>query len=148
MYGQGNGVYGYRSGNKAWNEGLLLTIELAEDTVIKEKLLSATENTVIGASGEYEKDRMKQFHEESEKLNDEQFLREEWVRFCRKNRALNLPLLFGKNRVVIKINRITKNRLFRVLVPKSREMITMNLVRCDAWREVLTTLLELDVYGE
>lgn len=148
LYGQGNGVYGYRSGNKAWNEGLLLTIELGEDTVIKEKLLSATENTVIGASGEYEKDRMKQFHEESEKLNDEQFLREEWVRFCRKNRALNLPLLFGKNRVVIKINRITKNRLFRVLVPRSREMITMNLVRCDAWREVLTTLLELDVYGE
>lgn len=148
LYGQGNGVYGYRDGNQAWNEGLLLTIELSDKPIIKETLLLATKESVVCASGEIAEKRMQQFYEESKKLHNKQFLKEEWIQFCRKNGAINRPLFYGKSRIAIATNRITKNKLFRAMMPKSREMVTMNLIRCDAWREVITTLLEFDIYGE
>ena len=146
LYGQGNGVYGVRENNKPWNEGLLLNVEITEKTTVNPILLTATKNGVIIAEKEQAEKRLNEFESQSSLLNDKEFLAKEWKSFCVKNGALNRPLFFGKSRVYIKINRILKNKLFKVCTPKKRELITMNLVRCDAWREVITTLLELDVY--
>ena len=100
------------------------------------------------ADKETTKKRMLQFDNESSKLNDQEFLQMKWKSFCAKNGALNRPLFYGKNRVAIKLNRLTKNALFKASMPKKKEMITMNFMRCDALREVVTTLLEMDVYDE
>ena len=148
LYGQGNGVYGYRKNSQAWNEGLLLNIELGESAQISSTLLMANENGIVLADKETTKKRMLQFDNESSKLNDQEFLQREWKSFCAKNGALNRPLFYGKNRVAIKLNRLTKNALFKASMPKKKEMITMNFMRCDALREVVTTLLEMDVYDE
>ena len=148
LYGQGNGVYGYRENSTAWNEGLLLSIELNEAVDIKPILLSAKSNGVSIPDDEIVEKRLGQFNDESKRLNDKDFLNKEWKKFCNKNGALNRPLFYGKSRISIKLNRMTKNKFFRMSMPKKREMVTMNLVRCDSWQEVITTLLETDVYDE
>ena len=99
-------------------------------------------------SGSVGSKRLKIFNEQSQKLQDKEFLKFEWQKFCEKNGALNRPLFYGKNRIYIKLNRLTKNKLFGFSAKKNREMTTMNLIRCDAWREVMVTLLENDVYGK
>ena len=148
LYGQGNGVYGYRANDNKWNEGLLIQIELNEKTKITPVLLSATQNGLEIADETSSEKRLKIFNEQSQKLQDKEFLKFEWQKFCEKNGALNRPLFYGKNRIYIKLNRLTKNKLFGFSAKKNREMTTMNLIRCDAWREVMVTLLENDVYGK
>ncbi len=146
LYGQGNGVYGYRKNSTSWNEGLLLNIEIDKNVTIKPILLTAKEDGVVLADNELSENRLTEFENQSKKLDDKEFLQKEWVKFCESVGALTRPLLYGKGRIFTKLNRITKNKLFRITTSKKREMTTMNLVRCDAWREVITTLLELDVY--
>ena len=148
LYGQGNGVYGYRENSRAWNEGLLLNIEIDKAVTVTPILLTAQKDGIIVADKEISQKRLSQINEQSKKLDDKEFLQKEWVKFCEKVGALTRPLLYGKSRVFIKLNRITKNKLFRATMCKNREMTTMNLIRCDAWREVITTLLETDVYGK
>ena len=148
LYGQGNGVYGYRAKNGKWNEGLLIQIELKDKFEVTPILLKATQNGTEIADGEITKKRLQNFHEQSKKIQDKEFLNQQWYKFCEENGALNRPLFYGKNRIYIKLNRMTKNKLFGFGTKKNREMVTMNLVRCDAWREVIVTLLENDVYGK
>ena len=148
LYGQGNGVYGYRKNSPSWNEGLLVNIEIGNTVTISPVLLTAKEEGIVLADNEFSEKRLTQFDEQSKKLDDKEFLQKEWISFCKKIGALNRPLLYGKSRIFIKLNRITKNRLFKAFMPKKREMATMNLIRCDAWREVITTLLESDLYDK
>ena len=146
LYGQGNAVYGFREKSPSWNEGLILNIELGDEIKIEPILLKATAQGIVICDKEQSKKRLNQFNLESSNLSDKAFLLEEWRKFCVKNGALNRPLFFAKSRIYIKLNRLTKNKIFRLCTPKKREMVSMNLIRCDAWREVITTLLELDVY--
>ena len=141
-------MYGYRENSRAWNEGLLLSIEIDKAVTVTPILLTAQKDGIIVADKEISQKRLSQINEQSKKLDDKEFLQKEWVKFCEKVGALTRPLLYGKSRVFIKLNRITKNKLFRATMRKNREMTTMNLIRCDAWREVITTLLETDVYGK
>lgn len=148
LYGQGNGVYGYRSGSHAWNEGLLITLSVSDKLLIEYTLLKATPDGIVKATDEEQNARISQLNSESDRLTDKEFLRSEWKRFCQKSGALNRPLFYGKGRVAIKLNRITKNRLFRFTTSRKKEMVTMNFARCDALREVMITLLENDVYDK
>ena len=148
LYGQGNGVYGYRENSKSWNEGILLSIELSENVKITPIFLNATPNGIVVLDEQKSDNRLKEFLEKSQNVYDEKFLKEQWIKFCEKNGDLNRPLFYGKSRVYIKLNRILKNKPFKLNFSKKKEMVTMNLIRCDAWREVITTLLEKDVYDK
>ena len=145
LYGQGNGVYGYRENNGAWNEGLIINIELGETNKITPILLNANRDGIKLAQND---ERLDEFYSDSLKIDDKDFLKESFIKFCENNGARDRPLLYGKSRIYIKINRVLGNKVFKLSVPKKREMITMNLIRCDAWREVITTLLEKDVYDK
>lgn len=148
LYGQGNGVYGVRAGEPAWNEGLLVNVYLGDEVGIAYTHLTATPAGVVKSSDEVSSRRLSRMKEESEKLLDRAFLDKSWLDFCLAQGALDRPLFYAKNRVYIKANRVLKNKLFKALHPKKRMMVTMNFMRCDALREVMTTILENDVYGE
>ncbi|MBQ3133402.1 MAG: CapA family protein [Clostridia bacterium] len=148
LYGQGNGVYGFRKSQPAWNEGLLLTLTLTNNRLtVDYTLLKATQTGLMIASKEKLTDRMEQFERESARLKDENFIRESWREFCNKRKSLDLPLLLGKSRAFIKLNRLLGNRLVTWLVGRYSLLISMNLLRCDAWHEVLITQLEDEVYN-
>ncbi len=132
VYGQGNCIFGYREGNKAWNEGLAIQVEITDNVKITYHLINATKD---GISIIDDNRRLDEFFEDSEKLSDKDFLQKKFSAFCKKRSALDMPLFFGKNRVLIKLNRISGGRLFKP--SKRKVMVTHNLIRCDAWNEVM-----------
>lgn len=132
VYGQGNCIFGYREGDSAWNEGLIVELDITDSVKISYHLIKATEN---GISLNDDPKRIAMFLEDSKKLADDEFLRKEFQRFCKKRSPLDMPLFFGKNRIFIKLNRILGGKLFRP--GKRTTMITHNLIRCDAWNEVI-----------
>lgn len=141
IYGQGNAAFGYRDGNTAWNEGFIVCVSL-DDNSVSLKLMNAVEDGIVLASDTDSQKRIEQMKKDSEKINDPVFIKEEWNKFCTQLEALDLALLFGKNRVFNKINRILNNKLIKLLYNPRKQMITMNMIRCEAHHEVIQTILE------
>lgn len=147
VYGQGNSAFGYRAGNEAWNEGLIVSVSL-EDYSVNFHLISAVKNGIILASEVDSKNRIEKMHKDSERIDDLKFIKDEWNKYCSKQEALDLALVYGKNRVFNKINRILNNRLIKMMYGSKKQMITMNLIRCEAHHEVVQTILENNYFGK
>lgn len=145
IYGQGNAAFGYRDGNIAWNEGFIVCVSL-DDNSVSLKLMNAVEDGIVLASDTDSQKRIEQMKKDSEKVNDPVFIKEEWNMFCTQLEALDLALLFGKNRVFNKINRILNNKLIKLLYNSRKQMITMNMIRCESHHEVVQTILEKNFF--
>lgn len=147
LYGQGNSVFGYREGNEKWNEGLLVELDaFSSNTTFK--LMKATPEGIVFADTKDEDARIDLMRKQSEILDDVTAIKDSWTTFVEENKALYYSMLLGKNRVFNKMNRILKNKLIDIIYRKMKQMITMNILRCDAHREVLITMLEEKVYGK
>lgn len=142
LYGQGNFIYGYRKNEPSWNEGLIVEVTINGGTDLSWRLINARPDGIQLLKAEEAKDRRDEIIKKSESLTDKEFLQREWEAFCEKGRALYFPLLYGWGRVPNKLNRVFNNALIRLLYSKKKQMITMNLIRCDAHREVVQTLFE------
>lgn len=139
LYGQGNSIFGYRKNKQAWNEGLVVCVELGEKVHVDYKLIHAAKSGLIL---EKESNRIELLEKDSKNILDSNFIIREWKKYVMSQAALNLPLLFGKSRVMNKMNRILDNRIMDCLINKRKKMITMNLLRCEAHHEVIQTILE------
>lgn len=147
LYGQGNSIYGYRKNHLTWNEGLIVCLEIGETVEIKYHLLNSKENGVELVREEIAEERLKKLEEESKSILNKNFIEEEWKKFVKKQEALYLPLLYGKGRILNKVNRVLNNKLMEFLLSKKNKMVTMNLIRCDAHQEVVRTILEDSIRG-
>ena len=141
IYGQGNAAFGYRDGNVEWNEGFIVCVSL-EDNSVSLKLMNAVKDGIVLASDSDTQKRIEKMKKDSEKITDPVYIKEEWKKYCSKQEALDLALVYGKNRVFNKINRILNNKLINLLYKGKKQMITMNLIRCEAHHEVVQTILE------
>lgn len=146
LYGQGNAVFGYREGNTAWNEGLVVKVDLHQPEKVDLLLLKATADGVEYANEEECAERLQTLKKDSERLNDAEWIEQQWIAYCKRQEALDLPMLFGRSRVFNKLNRLLGNRLIRLLYSKRKMMTTMNLLRCEAHHEVVQTILEENVF--
>ncbi len=147
LYGQGNGIFGHRKGNPAWNEGLWLTLTLNDYGVQADyRLLQATSKAIIVATQEDEDKRLKQLNDDSNILTDQTFIKESWLDFCKSQEALDMPLLCGWPLQMIRLNRLFRGKLFKVIIGKHAKMASMNFLHCDALREVVTSLLEYSIW--
>ncbi|WP_035759589.1 CapA family protein [Flavobacterium tegetincola] len=143
VYGQGNSLFGYREGNTSWNQGLMLKIELSAErhmmsyqgiTAIKEggiRLMTTEENQNL----------VHELSERSKRIYDPKFIKASWAAFCIKKESLYLPQYLGLNRYFIHLNRLTKNKLVKVLFPKKYLRSSHNIMRCEAHNEVMQTIL-------
>lgn len=141
VYGQGNSVFGYRKGNISWNQGLLLQVELREDgsADVSYKGITASTKGLMFLSEEKSRVLEKQLAERNVKAEED--IRKEWNTFCDKLGKIHMPLLFGWPKLLIAINRRTDNLLLKLFMNKKRFNNTHNLIRCEAHREVIETLL-------
>lgn len=146
LYGQGNTVFGYEENNDEWNIGLLIQISLGETAHIEYIPIEAKQDGIYLMNEDNKREYLTKFDKESEKIIDSEFVRKSWVCFCQKQRDAYLPMLFAWGRIFNKINRILKGNLISWFTTKNSRRNVMNLVRCDAHREVITTLLERDFY--
>ena len=144
LYGQGNSVFGYRKDNYVWNHGLLAHLEISNEgvTVKYDVLETASNGSVALASEAVAEEILGQLERESAKILDPVFLKTEWKGFCQKQKALYLPLLYGLGTNMNRLNRLTHNKLIDLLFSRRQKNVTHNLIRCDAHREVVETLLE------
>lgn len=146
LYGQGNSLFGYRQGNDAWNEGLMVSIEFGVKPVLRFRMLKATKDGIVFASKEESEERVKEMHKDSEKLNDLPWIENQWLLFSNKQEAMYFPMLFGRGRVFNKVNRILNNKLINKIYSRGKFMVTMNLLRCEAHHEVVQTILEEKIF--
>lgn len=141
LYGQGNAIFGRIEGDSKWNQGLLVTLILSEEG--SSISYSAFEAGVDGIMLMPDSDkRIERMRTDSEKLSDPQFVKNQWDKFCTKREAACIPELIGWGRIRNKANRLLKNRLVNYFISKRKKMVMMNLIRCDAHREVIQTILE------
>ena len=144
LYGQGNSLFGYRKGDDSWNHGLLARLEVTEDGIkVKYDLLETSKDGSVGlASSDVTKNVLSKMEEESAKLADDAFLSESWKAFCGKQSHLYLGLLLGFSTNMNRLNRLLRNGLVRMLYNRRELNVSHNIIRCDAHREVIETILE------
>ena len=146
IYGQGNSAFGYRDGNDAWNEGFIVSV-CFEDKSVNLHLMNALKDGIVLADEECNKKRINRMNEDSKNLDDSDYIKNEWIKYCKKQEALDLALLFGKGRIFNKLNRMLNNLLIRILYNSKKQMISMNLIRCEAHHEVVQTILESNFFN-
>lgn len=146
LYGQGNCIFGYEQNNNAWNQGLIIKIDFLENVNISYIPITAS------AEGEHILDETKsnelldKFFENSKKLSNSEFIKDNWKQFCLSNKDSYLPMLFSWGKIANKVNRITKGKIISFFTTSKSRMNSMNLIRCDAHNEVMATILENDFY--
>lgn len=139
LYGQGNSIFGYRNGNKMWNEGLVVSIDVADGFKVELLPIETIEGGRIKlASGD--SDTLSAFFERSKEVSNPTFIYQQWQDFCNRQEADYLPLLWGWSVTMVRINRVLKNLISKLLVRKRPRNVSHNLVRCDAHREVIETI--------
>ena len=152
LYGQGNAVFGHSEARgAAWNNGLICRLELTPGA---DGVGSRISYIPITAEPDGEKlaqpplrdEVLAALERDSEKLADEALIRSGWEAFCKKHAAEYLPMQFGWGLNMMRANRLLKGKLVELFVKKSSRRNAMNLIRCDAHREVVTTLLETEFY--
>ena len=140
LYGQGNSIFGYRKNNKMWNEGIVVSLDV--DRSFKIELIAI--QTIEGGHIKLAEERsgiLSALNERSLYVDDYEFIQKQWKDFCDRQETDYLPLLWGWNVNLIRINRIMKNLLTKLFVHKRSRNASHNLVRCDAHREVVETIL-------
>lgn len=142
LYGQGNAIFGRRQ-TERWNTGMLVTVDLTDTArTVSYRVFEAGETGVSFLPEERNSARLQKMAEQSACLNDPIELKEKWDAFCETQAAEYLPELLCWNRVIGKLNRMLKGKPIEHLISRKQKMITMNLVRCDAHRDVVQTILE------
>lgn len=142
LYGQGNAIFG-RGKTEDWNTGMLVTVDFTEEkTTVSYRVFEAGEQGISFVSEEKNAARLQKMAEQSACLSDEAELKKKWDAFCKTQTPEYLPMLFCWGRVRGKLNRIFKGKPVERLIGRRKKMIAMNLVRCDAHRDVVQTILE------
>lgn len=144
LYGQGNSLFGYRKGDDSWNHGLLAKVNVSASGVeVKYDVLETkSDGSVSMAPHNVAYDILNRLDKESAKLEETQFLAEQWKAFCRKNAPSYLALVLGLGVNANRLNRILRNSLIKFLYSQRELNVTHNIIRCDAHREVIETILE------
>lgn len=154
LYGQGNTVFGKSpGGDDSWDQGLLCDVALekrGKETVASVKyvpVVATTEGERL--ADDTMADRILfELEERSARIGDLGFVRNQWDAFCSKEAPTYLPMLFGWGVNAIRANRLLGGRLVSLLVGRKKQRNAMNLVRCDAHREIVQTILEDNFYGK
>ena len=148
LYGQGNAIFGYKEGKTAWNRGLIIQISLGKAAAIRYlPITAAPEGEKLAEPAAAEK-ILHNMKEASEKLSDSSFIKAQWEAFCDRQKNEYLPMSYAWGRVMNKLNRMVGGKLLKLLTKRLDRRNAMNLLRCDAHREVLQTIMEKDYYGD
>lgn len=144
LYGQGNNLFGYRKNNPGWNNGLIVQVKSTEEQLAVEFIPCTTTSESIFEllSSKAAEDIISELNSRSSRINDEEFIVEQWEQFCTRAENLYLGLAYGWNRYLIFLNRKTRGNLLKMIYGLRKRNITQNLIRCESHHEVLRTVLD------
>ncbi|WP_224490274.1 CapA family protein [Robertkochia flava] len=147
LYGQGNTVFGFREGDDSWNQGLVVKLNLVRDEIgitnnINLIPIQAANKGIRLIDKDNSKKLLKALFLRSSTLSDKEFIQTSWEHFCGKKKHLYIPWLFGFNRYLIHLNRISQNSIVNLLFGKKQKAVSHNIIRCEAHNEVIQELLK------
>lgn len=148
LYGQGNSVFGYRKSDDSWNHGLLarITVSATGCSVSYDVLEAHEDGRVFAASESATEKIIAELNENSKHIQDNAFIIEKWDEFCSRQKSLYLPMLFGFGANLNRLNRLLNNGIVALFYRKGQKNVTHNIIRCEAHREVIETILKKDDY--
>jgi poly-gamma-glutamate capsule biosynthesis protein CapA/YwtB (metallophosphatase superfamily) len=145
VYGQGNFIFENLGRNiKMWNEGFLVSLAFNEEKITANFIPFTQSAGHVGVSlmkGKEKKIFLKNLEERSKKITSVEYVKEQWLELCKKEKYLYASRVLGHNRVLRVLNR--KLHFSDWLYSKTTKMMVRNVVECEVHREGLKTLWEL-----
>lgn len=144
VYGQGNLIFdGHPRRQGEWNQGFLVRLSIKDVRTAQMDLIPFIQsNEQAGArrmSMDEEAVFMQDLKVKSEQIREKDFVERNWLAFCSKKKHFYFSILRGHSGRFRKLNRIT--HFTDHLYSRNRLMQLLNVVRCEAHREVLQTIL-------
>ena len=90
--------------------------------------------------GKEKKEFLRNLEERSKKITSTEYVKEQWLELCKKEKYLYASRVLGHNRVLRILNR--KIHFSDWLYSKTTKMMVRNVVECEVHREGLETLWE------
>lgn len=142
VYGLGNLVFEpLHKPPITWYEGYLAKLTI-EGKNVRLKAIPYFQSHEQSGARKMNDVEQKHFFDEMKKKNaqiqDNKFLKQQWVNHCRKHKDLYLEELFGYNRLMSK----ARSLLLNILHSKKEVLRALHMVQCETHQEILNTIFK------
>jgi poly-gamma-glutamate capsule biosynthesis protein CapA/YwtB (metallophosphatase superfamily) len=144
IYGQGALIMDeaiYRD-LRSFHEGFLVKLLIAEDASSKMEIVPFVQSDPVPGARRMEPAREQVFRravkEKSKAIQDEAYVRAQWLRFCEENKHDYLSALLGHNRILRRLN--VGGWLEKLLYTRRALLGVRNVVCCETHREAIETI--------
>lgn len=131
----------------SFHEGILVRLTPGSDRPAAMDLIpfvqSAGEPGARRMPGPAEVATLATLAEKARRVNDDDYIRDQWLRVCNEEKHAYLGVLRGHNRLLRRLNR--NGRLSKLLYDSQRLLGTRNVVCCETHREALETIFDEDL---
>ena len=142
VYGQGNFIFENLGRNtKMWNEGFLVSLAFNKEKITTNFIPFTQSKGKLGVllmQGKEKKEFLKNLEERSKKITSTQYIKDQWLELCKKEKYLYASRVLGHNRVLRILN--LKLHFSDWLYSKKTKMMVRNVVECEVHREGLETI--------
>jgi len=148
IYGQGNLIFDVPNKDRGFYEGFLVKLIIPDNSESIIEFLPYTQS--LDSTGakkmdlQAEKVFLNEFKDRSLAIEDDSFVEEQWLRYCRSKRKAYLYKIFGHNYFFKKLIRM--NIFLKYLTTKNSILRLQNTIRCESHREVLETIFDNKMY--
>jgi poly-gamma-glutamate synthesis protein (capsule biosynthesis protein) len=143
VYGQGNLIFDLPSQDRSFYEGFIVKLLISEDLNSTIDLIPFSQSDPHPGARRLDKQRSVEFLEEirtrSLTVTDDVFVRDQWIKFCKRNKSAYLNRVYGLNFILTKL--IYRNLYARLFLNNRSLSRLQNTISCESHREVLETLL-------
>lgn len=147
VFGLGNLLFEpFRKMPDSWHEGYLARLTIDDGGVRFEPIPYVQSKEQIGVRKMNQSEAngfLDEILKKSVQIKNPGFVEDRWADDCRQQRDLYISMLFGYNKIMMKI----KSLLLKTLHTKVDLLRALNLVQCESHREVLESILR-DERGE
>ncbi len=144
VYGQGNFVFQKANSSEDWNRGVLVRLQIDARQGAALDLIPFQQSRDAAGVNRMVPDEALRFlstlGERSREAQQDEFIEQRWRAFCEGRRHEYLSRLRGHGRFLTRLNR--SGLVSRLLYRRETILTLQNLIRCEAHREVVLTLLD------
>ena len=147
VYGQGNLVFPGPKGDDAWHQGFVVNLEIQSDGSISFSLIPFQQSRNacgIGRSSAFDEKRfMSVINTRSIDIQNSDYVKAMWSRFCSERRHYLLSAILGHGRLLSKIN--SRYGIFTRLWYSRKTLLKVrNFLMCESHREAIESVLEME----
>ncbi len=143
-YGQGNLIFDWPDQNRAFHEGFLVKLSIAEDLASTMEIIPYLQSDSKPGARRMDKETeqlfRKSLEERSLSIRDDAFVQAQWFQFCERKKHEYLSKVLAHNRVLSKLN--SQGFIVKYFYTTGSLTCLQNLISCEAHREVLETIFK------